>query len=72
MESCSKDGLVWQVWAVMAWKVTLDMVCLGTAVLVGRGAVGLVWHGGVRRGKAVQVCFVRLRCVVLRRGLAVK
>ncbi len=52
MESCSKDGLVWQVWAVMAWKVTLDMVCLGKAVVVRTGALG---QGRLGRGQAVEV-----------------
>ena len=52
MESCDKDGLVWQGWAVMAWKVTLDMVCLGTAVVVRTGALG---QGKLGRGQAVEV-----------------
>jgi len=38
--------------AVMEWKVTLDMVCLGTAVVVRTGASG---QGRLGRGQAVEV-----------------
>jgi len=48
--------------AVMEWKVTLDMVCLGTAVVVRTGALG---QGKLGRGQAVMV-----RHGVLRRGWA--
>jgi hypothetical protein len=46
------SGKVGQGMAVMEWKVTLDMVCLGTAVVVRTGALG---QGRLGRGQAVVV-----------------